>query len=353
MNDSPFEKLCKEPGKFNFFQGVRLFLRSADLLALSQVGKEEFERIRDYDRYLDVIKFKTESALSFPMAPIHKVNISLHYIEGKPFLRSAMHINFMGLTGPFGALPDYYSELVLQRMHFKDNTLKDFLDIFNHRNLSLFYKAWAKNKFYISYELNHALRNSEDKFSDSLRSVQGNGTSKVQNRLRTPDEVLLHYAGIFAQQPRSADLLEQLIGDYFSLSIKVLQFQPERICLAPAEYSRIGKETTFYNQLNINAVLGEKVWNLIGKFRLYISSLTYAQFHQLLPGQSCMLTLQELVRYYVGPQLNFDLQLELKKEEVPYPQLCGKIPLYLGWNTWLKSEEMVHDRDDTIFNSAA
>ena len=351
MSNSPFEKLCKEPRHFNFFQGVRLFLKSADYVARAQVSKEEYQKIRENDQYLQDLRFKVDTKLHFPASPIHKISVFLNSLGDKKFLHSRMHVTFMGLTGAFGALPDYYSEMVLQRIHLKDNTLKDFLDIFNHRSISLFYKAWVKNKFYVSYETNHALRGTEDRFSDVLRSVQGNGTLKLQNRLRVSDEVLLHYVGVFAQQPRSAVLLEQLINDYFSLSVKVLQFQSQCIRLNPSEYTKIGDKKNSYNQLNVNAVLGEKVWDVMGKFRIYIHSLSYAEFYSLLPEKNYMLTLQELVRYYVGPQLNFDFQLDLKKGEVPFSQLCKGNPLYLGWNVWLKSEEITEDRDDAIFDA--
>jgi hypothetical protein len=39
-----------------------------------------------------------------------------------------MRVNFMGVIGPQGLLPIYYTELVIDRLRAKDRTLRDFLD---------------------------------------------------------------------------------------------------------------------------------------------------------------------------------------------------------------------------------
>ncbi len=55
-----------------------------------------------------------------------------------------MRVNFMGVVGPQGVLPIYYTELVMDRLRAKDSTLRDFLDIFTTA-LSLCSTASGRN----------------------------------------------------------------------------------------------------------------------------------------------------------------------------------------------------------------
>ena len=66
---------------------------------------------------------------------------------------ATMKVNFMGLSSPQGVLPTPYTELIIERTQKKDNALRDFLDLFNHRLISFFYRAWEKHHFFVSYEL--------------------------------------------------------------------------------------------------------------------------------------------------------------------------------------------------------
>lgn len=58
-----------------------------------------------------------------------------------------MTINFMGLTGPSGALPTRYTEMLLERrLQHRDQTAHHFFDLLNHRLITLFYQAWRKHQ---------------------------------------------------------------------------------------------------------------------------------------------------------------------------------------------------------------
>ena len=48
-------------------------------------------------------------------------------------------------------LPYCYTELILERLREKDTSFASFLDIFNHRMISLFYRAWEKYRFPVTY----------------------------------------------------------------------------------------------------------------------------------------------------------------------------------------------------------
>src|SRR4051812_47471706 len=122
------ERLFDEPYRFEFVQAVRLMrllYKNRSSVGLFQPPGSE------------ILHFGVVPSLSFPASEI----FSLENRENSPPL---MRVNFLGLVGPLGILPIYYTELVANRVQARDNTLRDFLDIFHHRLISLFYRAWQK-----------------------------------------------------------------------------------------------------------------------------------------------------------------------------------------------------------------
>ena len=76
--------------------------------------------------------------------------------------------------------------------------------------------------------------------------------------------------------------------------------------------------------------------------------LNLDQFERVLPGGESLRRLVALVRNYIGDQLNWDVNLVLKKQEVPDLRL-GQSG-YLGWTSWLTPRPGEHDADDAIFD---
>src|SRR5262249_36267283 len=130
-----------------------------------------------------------------------------------------MLVAFLGLTGPQGVLPQHYTALLLRRIREKDHALHDFLDLFNHRAVSLFYRAWEKYRLPFAYERSRLDGSEEaDACTRSLYCLVGLGTGSQRGRLAIDDEAFLFYSGHFAHHPRSASGLEGLLEDYFELS---------------------------------------------------------------------------------------------------------------------------------------
>jgi type VI secretion system protein ImpH len=284
----------------------------------------------------------------------------------------------MGLTGPSGVLPRHYTELLLRLEREgkgpEKRALRAWLDLFDHRLIALFYRAWEKYRFYIPYERGEYAAAEPDPFTRSLLSLIGMGSPAVRNRLRVvapgdaeglrPERVLagvddlalLHYSGFFAHRPRCAVALEALLQDYFALPVKVLQFQGQWLLLDPANRSRMGGVGS-NNELGVNLVVGERVWDVQGKIRVRLGPLDYARFKEFLPDRAAVparkafFLLCHLVRLYVGPELDFDVQLVLKAEDVPACKLAAGAAngARLGWNTWIHSQPMADDADDAVF----
>ena len=212
----------------------------------------------------------------------------------------------MGLTGPSGVLPRHYTELLyrLEKDRINRNpekhALRDWLDLFNHRLVSLFYRAWEKYRFFLPFERGQYLRPEPDLFTGCLFSLVGLGFPPLRNRLhvsvrdatadgelagralaRIENLALLRYGGLLAQQVRSAAGLQAMLQDYFQLPVKVRQYQGQWLRIEPSQQSRL--EDGGNNQLGLTTVVGERVWDIQSKFRLRIGPLGYGQFLDFLP----------------------------------------------------------------------
>ena len=140
----------------------------------------------------ETVRFTSHPSLSFPASEIQ----SLEWPEGSES-QATMMVNFMGLVGLNGALPMPYTELIVERAQRKNNGFRDFLDIFNHRLISFFYRAWEKYHFFVGYE-----RKENDPLTPLLLSFVGLGTKGLLQRQVIQDQSVAYYAGLLGLRPR-------------------------------------------------------------------------------------------------------------------------------------------------------
>lgn len=366
---SPLDRLFRQPYAFSFFEAVWLLERAG------RVEAEEDERFEgraaigeDGDPRKEAVRLRALPALTFPASEIQKLAEpkAADEAEDESALRRPpgppeMTVAFLGLIGPSGALPQHYTETLLRDLRGRSTALRDFLDIFNHRSLSLFFRAWEKYRLPAFYDRFGS--GGDDPISRLIYAFAGFGTHYLRRRdlpdpergpLEIEDESLLHYSGHLAHWPRSALGLESLLSDYFERTVKVEQFQGRWIRLRADESSLLPSRALpggRFCQLGIDAICGDRVWDVQSNFRLRLGPLTYKQFVAFMPDGGELKKLAHLGRLYVGPGMSFDAQLTLKKEEVPRAQLGGEGDLAprLGWNTWIKSEPFDHDVEDAVF----
>ena len=335
--DPPLETSLFEEGyRFDFFQAVRLLERLYP--ARRPVGHDAIPAE-------EVVRFRSHLSLSFPPSAIHEIAPPTD--ENAP---AHMSVAFMGLTGPLGVLPRHYTELLLARARQKDTALRDFLDMFNHRLISFFYRAWEKYHFTVAFERAVSRREQGDRFSQYLFDLIGMGTQGLRGRLEVEDETLLFYDGLLAQHPRSASALTSLLADYFTVPVDVIQFVGQWLPLSESNRSRLGPRPA-NNTLGLNAVAGGRVWDQQAEFVVRVGPLTHSEFSQFLPLSQAFQQLVGLVRFYAGQEFDFDVQLILRAAEVPGCRLgaTGEFAPRLGWSTWLKTGEFAHDAADAVF----
>ncbi|NNM34832.1 MAG: type VI secretion system baseplate subunit TssG, partial [Gemmatimonadetes bacterium] len=229
-----------QPRAFSFFQAVRL------LEALSPDGAP-VGGMEGTDR--EVVRFAAHPSIAFPPSEIQD-------LEAEPGSPARMTVNFMGLIGPQGVLPLDYTNLVARRAQERDEALRDFLDIFHHRILSLFYRAWLKYRFLVQRE-----RGEEDAVTTHLLDVAGLGLPTQRDLPGLTAGALAGYAGLLAAQPRSAQALEQILEDYFQISASVEQFVGDWYPLRRQDQCEVGEEGHMSSQLGMGALAGDEVWD--------------------------------------------------------------------------------------------
>ncbi|HZT79537.1 MAG TPA: type VI secretion system baseplate subunit TssG, partial [Gemmataceae bacterium] len=335
----------------------------------------------------EVVRFRARLALSFPPSELYDLGWAaapLDYAGDVRPLPSAggaapptLTVAFLGLTGPLGALPRHVTDKLItldearERDFPEKNALRAWLDLFNHRLLSLFYRAWEKYRFYLPYERGRPAGAEPDHFTHALLSLVGLGTGGLRGRLRVTagrrkaeplaridDLALLNYGGFLAQRHRCAVSLEAMLEDHFGVPVRVEQFRGQWLYLDEPRQSSLAAEGG-NNQLGVDTVAGTAVWDAPSKFRIRIGPLRYQQFNDFLPDRTpgparkTFFLLCQLVRLYVGPGLDFEVQLVLAGQDVPQCRLTDDDVIFprLGWNSWSGPLPGGKDAFDAVFEA--
>jgi type VI secretion system protein ImpH len=324
------QELFDEPYRFEFFQAVRL---------LEKVFPERAPVGREAETTLEVVRFRSRVMLDFPASQIYDLESSHDDFTDEEKLE--MFVNFMGMVGVSGVMPVHYTELILERLRYGDTAMWAFMDMFTHRLVSLFFRAWEKYRFPVSYE------RGKDDFTEFLFDFAGLGTKGLRGRMRLEDESLLPYAGLIAQKPHSSGALGQVLSDYFGIKAKIKQFFGQWLDLDAESVTRLG----FANSsLGTSAIIGTRVWEQQSKFRIVLGALTFKEFQAFLPNGTAHEPLKSIIRFMVSMELDFDVQLVLKAKEVPGCVLTtrAKRRPMLGWSSWLKTKPFKQDDEQVV-----
>ncbi len=345
------QRLFHEPYRFDFFQAVRLLEQLAVERAAGKAAQQRAAVGHDRAPSQEVVRFCALPALSFPAGTVAQLR-SAEKPDGPP----EMLVTFLGLTGPGGVLPQHYTTLLLQRLRYRDHSLRDFLDLFNHRIISLFYRAWEKYRFPISWEraLQESAGDITDLFTQCLYSLTGLGTGGLRGRLAIDDSAILFYGGFFSRMVRPAVCLEQILTEHFQVPVTIEQFEGQWLSLSEDDQTQLaglgwpdGRNT----RLGFDMVAGDRIWDVQSKIRLRVGPMSYERFQRLLPSGSDWPAFVQMARAYLGPELDFDVQLVLQPLEVPWWQLTPDEDegLRLGWDAWGRSHDFLAAVEDVIF----
>ncbi|MCG8613642.1 MAG: type VI secretion system baseplate subunit TssG [Pseudomonadales bacterium] len=356
-------RIEKEPWRFDFFQLVQLIETDAlqdPEVEMEPIGESAWPR-------LDALKFKANPGMVFEPATVRKAQRTKFDEVKNPVSRTGakiedtgimsasdlkkrlqaeqsgsrqweVFVNIMLLTGASGILPYRYSELILQRLKAKDHTLKDFLDIFNHRTLSLFYRAWKKYRPIKMFETRsvNPSRYLPDWYLELNKSLTG--TAGMPGSFDNPNNVWLNYAGAAAHQRCNEYTLKNVISHHFGLKVNIHQFKGKWSRLDPDVLTQLagGMSLGMNNMLGQTAILGSRCWVMQNLFEIEIVDFDEDVFTTLAPGSKKLTALYNLVKQRAGVEMDFDLSLKVREDQLPAVKLGVKDPLALvGWSTRL------------------
>jgi type VI secretion system protein ImpH len=288
----------------------------------------------------DAVRLAQDPSVQFAPAMLAGMEAAA---DGMP---ARLLVHFFGLFGPDGPLPLHLTEYARdRRRNYRDATWQRFADMFHHRALSLFWRAWADSRPTISFD-----RPEEDRFARHVGSLIGLGMEGLRNRDAMPDVTKLHFAGHFANQTRHAEGLGKILSAFFTMPVHVESFIGGWLVLQDSDRTRLGQgpETC---ALGVTALVGRRVWSRQHKFRVVFGPLTLAEYLRLLPGGTSFHRLVPIVRNYAGDALTWDVNMILKRAEVPATRLGRQGRL--GWTTWLMPRRSEEDAADLFLDAGA
>lgn len=313
--------LAERPYAFDFYQVLRRF----DAL------HRDLPRLGDGMRPAEeAIRLGQEPALTFAPANLSGFTQGAY---GPPRLSC----RFLGLFGPQGALPTHLTELARERLrNHGDPSLTRFADLFHHRLLSAFYKAWRQAQPAASYD-----RPESDRFAMVLDSLTG-----VLPGDSLPAVAKRYFAGHLVGRTRPAGGLEALLSEYFGIPVELQAFHARWMTLPADQRSVLGSgngaggaggiggaHCANGNVLGHSLVLGKRVWDAQHHFLLRLGPMSMPQYVGLLPGADGARQLRDWVRLYTDRQFSWRARLVLRRENVPPLQLGRHCRL--GWTSWL------------------
>jgi type VI secretion system protein ImpH len=318
--ESVADWLRDQPFRFEFLQAVRIIEAIQGRLRVNGETQAAAE-----------IRFRSRISFEFPASEVQAID-AVPFIGPREehFFTWPAHpeitVNFLGLAGALGPLPQPYTEMVQAAMSRKDRAAADFLDIFNHRLVSLLYRAHKAQNPAVT-----GLPPERSQIAQHLFSLIGLGPAALRNRLGIPDRSLLHYGGLLSSNVRSAVGLERLLSDYFRAEVRVIQFVGMWRELDPSQWTAIGSSGK-NNRMGTDAVMGKRVWDQGGGVTIQIGPLGFERFQSMLPGGLASEAIGRLARFYLGVLHRIEVRLLLNPPEVPQLKLGSA---KLGYTSWI------------------
>ncbi|VXC32298.1 Type VI secretion system protein ImpH [Burkholderia sp. 8Y] len=306
LSPALLERLQAEPWRFGFLPLLRRIDADARLDPIGTAKRPHAE------------PFRLGQQPSLIFAPREVASAAL--VHGKLKIR----LFGLGMLGPNGPLPIHVTEIAREREEQRaDATLVNFLDVFQHRSLTLLYRAWADAQSTAGLD-----RRGDERFSFYVASTTGHELKEIEQG-PLPSHARLATSPHLVGEARDPGGLGATIAQFFQVPVHVEEYVFQWIALSEARISRLGET----RKLGMNAMLGEQVPDRQNRFRIVIGPIDMDAYLRFTPQGTDLLRLVELVRAFVGQKYRWELQLQIKADSAAPAVMGGSEQL--GWSTWL------------------
>ena len=286
-----WHKLQEAPYAHSFYQVLRFIDARSTLL--KPIGRNSLPRH-------EPLRMRQEPSMSFAPSNLTKV-------ERQPGKATTISILGFGLFGPNGPLPLHITEYVHERIHHhKDHTHSAFADIFHHRLITLFYRAWANSQSTVN------LDRQDSSFTRHVASLISLGVDSLLERDEIYDHIKFYFAGHLARQSRNPEGLVLILKSFFGIDVTLKEFIPQWIDIHPEHQIQLGQTPVALGQ---DSNLGSRIKDVQHKFRLALGPLKLDEYRHFFPKSNKSRELVSWIRQYIGIELAWDVQLVLDKNE--------------------------------------
>ncbi len=310
--------VLSRPREFDFFQLLHLIERiEPEAAPIGRQGPAQEEPVR----------LRPAMNLNFPCGDLDEAQ----WRADAGYGHLQITTTFLGLYGSDSPLPAHFTEALLAEQD-EDERVRAFIDLFHHRILSLLYRVWKKYRYYVTFKTD-----GSDAISQVVRGFLGIGTPHLDELLEINPLHMFRYVGLLSQRPRSTAGLIGQLADYFEgIDFDIEQCVGRWIWIQPNDRNSLGVEKCMLGE---NFLLGERIFDRSGKFRVKVGPVGFDDYAKFLPTGTAAADLSQIVHFYCDDPLSHDIEVTLRGDEVPEtplgsPGLLGR----LSWTTWLKSQ---------------
>lgn len=309
--------------EYNFYQLVEL------------LNKLQSKKATVKEKANELIRFKSCANIAFPTRDV----ISVEKNQAGQF---ELEVSFLGLHGSQSPLPSYYLDDLAWEDAQQLPNVTDYLNLFNHRLVTLLHRIWRKYRYYICFE-----NGGVDSFSRYMFSLVGLGSEVNRERVHINHSKMLAYAGLLASPSRSPDVISSLVAHCFDLDhVEVIGWETRRVTIPETQQNRLGvishqsgKKSQPRMLLGENFSLGGHIYDCNGKCTIEISELSLERYMSFLPNGSDFLPLVAFVSYIFHEQLAWDLRLNIAENQAEGIHLGQQQHNQLGWQSFLGKPE--------------
>lgn len=303
------KRLIAQPYTFTLCQAMYLLLSEQSKKSNSFQGYE-------LESFLQV-----RSAVQWASPPCDVIRIT--QCDEKNEEKYHLFTQFLGVAGAHAPLPTAYTERLIAHLKNRDTAMADFLDIFSHRFVSLFFSLQQKRNPALSF-----LPPEHHSQGRLLASLSGH----TQHTKNLSPRSVMGTTRIFWKKPRGPAGLGEVLRAYFEKEFVINAFCG--MWIKPPAYLRVplGKSL----RIKKNSFLGKRVWAQNNGIEVVVVFENVEDFVTFLPRGKDHYYLVDMIRVYVGITVFFKLAFQLKAKP-EFILRCRRNPLILGWTSWLKA----------------